>query len=79
MNDYFIDLLEKIKTGQMSNDIFSPDKCYWESARSWASRYSNNDSISDECVLDLLLEHLWNGYNLLSLGKEYLGCPIILP
>lgn len=54
MNNYFIDLLEKIKTEQMSNDIFSPDICYWESARSWASRYSNNDSISDECVLDLL-------------------------
>ena len=24
--------------------------------------------------MDLLLEHLCNGYNLLSLGKEYLGC-----
>lgn len=50
MNHYFIDLLEKIKTKQMSNDIFSPDKCNWESARSWASRYSNNEPISDECV-----------------------------
>lgn len=54
MNNYFISLLEKIKAGQLNNNTFPPDKCNWESARLWATRYSNNSSISDECVLELL-------------------------
>ena len=56
MNEYFISLLQAMKTNELDRDSFVPDKYNWGLAQLWYNRYSSTEAetLSDVELLDLL-------------------------